>query len=357
MRECFVKTSRAAVLLTVLLVGVVPAPAWNAHGHRTITYLALDGLPPDAPAFLRDPLVRDRIAFQSNEPDRQRGWPSHTLGHINEPEHYIDIEQLEPFGLTLDTLPPFRGEYLRALAIAKHTHPEIVEPYHPALDLNRTKEWPGYLPYAIVEHYTALQSAFHQVRILERLNDPQRGFQLAQARENAIYHMGKLSHFVADAAQPLHTTIHHHGWVGPNPNGYTTDKGFHRHIDGEVLEQHKLTYAALRPLMKYEHSVTPEDPWNDALAHIRRSFAQVEPLYRLQKTGALGQAEGKAFIEARLTDAAGMLAALYASAWSSAAPSDEQVEKYVYYDDMQRNPLPGSAAVSQPSTAKPAATP
>ncbi len=345
------RRTRAAALLAVIMIGVAPAPAWNAHGHRVVTYLALDGLPPDAPAFLRDPAVRDRIAFQSNEPDRRRGWASLTLGHINEPDHYIDLEQLDPFGLTLDTLPPFRGEYLRALAVGKHVHPEQVEPYNAAGDPAHTKEWPGFLPYAIAEHYAALQSAFHQVRILERLNDPQRAFQLAQARENAIYHMGMLSHFVADAAQPLHTTIHHHGWVGPNPHEYTTDKSFHRQIDGDVLEHHKLTYDSLRPLMKYDRKLTAADPWPDTLAHLRRSFTQVEPLYRLEKGGALREATGKAFIEGRLTDAAGMLCALYAAAWAGAAPSDEQVEKYVFYDDMQRNPLPS------PTTPKPAPTP
>jgi hypothetical protein len=41
-----------------------------------------------------------------------------------------------------------------------------------------------------------------------------------------------MGHLIGDASQPLHTTIHHHGWVGDNPHNYTTSRGFHSWIDG-----------------------------------------------------------------------------------------------------------------------------
>ena len=60
----------------------------------------------------------------------------------------------------------------------------------------------------------------------------EKGTEALNARANIIYIMGVMGHYVGDASQPLHTTIHHHGWVGPNPNGYTTNRTFHSWIDG-----------------------------------------------------------------------------------------------------------------------------
>lgn len=331
-------------LLAALFLAQLFLPAslaWNAHGHRTITYLGLDGMGDKTPEWLKDAKVRDRIAFESSEPDRWRSTPFDVLNHENKPEHFLDIEDLDGFGLTLDTLPPLRYEYMRALAVAKYVHPDRIRAYDASKDPDRTKEWPGLLPYAIVEHYAKLQAAFNQARILEQFNDPQRTFQLEQARQNAIYHMGMLSHFVGDAAQPLHTTRYFNGWTGENPNGYTTSTKFHAYIDGGVLEKHAITVASLRPGTKFERTVNALKPWDDVLEHVRRSHEQVEPLYRLEKSGDLDKEAGKAFFEARLRDGASMLAALYTAAWESAAPDHKQIADFVRYDELKLDELPG----------------
>ncbi len=344
-----------AVLLAML--GASPALAWNAHGHRTIAYLALDRLPADAPEWLRDPAVRHRIADASNEPDRYRGWRVSPLAHANEPDHYIDLDMLDQFGLTFDSLPELRYEYLRALAIAKHVHPENVTlPYDAADDANRTKEWPGYLPYAIAEHYAKLQHSFNVVRVLERLNEPQRAWQLEQARANAIYEMGMLSHFVGDAAQPLHTTYRYNGWVGDNPNEYTVDRKFHSFIDGGVLEVHGLTYETLRPLFKPRHELKAMSPWPAILEHIRRSHAHFETLYQMEKDGRLRSEPGKELIVERLLDAGDMLGAMYAAAWRSAAPNEKQLADFAFYNELKPERLPAApqpAAASQPADSAP----
>src|SRR5262245_57015640 len=239
--------SRTLRVVLILALVTSQAMGWNARGHRLITLLALDGLPPDAPAFLKDDTVRQRIAFQSSEVDRWRGWNVPVLGHEHKPDHYIDLEDLKGFGLTLETVPRLRGEYLRTLAVAKHVHPEQAPPYDSSKDAERTKEWPGFLPHAIAEHYVKLQAAFWQIRTLEKVDDPDRAYQMTQARENAIYHMGMLSHFVGDTSQPLHTTKHFNGWVGENPHGFTTSNQFHSYVDGGVIATHNLTYEGLKP--------------------------------------------------------------------------------------------------------------
>jgi hypothetical protein len=329
------------------------ALAWDAHGHRTIAWLAMDTmaakLTEDAKkgelAFLFTESGRAQVGYQSGEPDRYRAINLGQLKHENDPDHYIDIEKLEQFGLTLSTVPPLRYEYLRAMAIAKHEHPESVEPYNEKRDMARTQEWPGFLPHSIIVHYGKLISSDRQVRVLESLHDPKRADQLAAARANVIFEMGQLAHFVGDAAQPLHTTAHHHGWTGPNPDGFTTANGFHRYIDTTVLGIHHLTYDTLKGVCKTERSVNKDNPWDDVIAHIQRSHDTVRPLYIMQKSGDLDKEPGKVFITERLCDGGAMLGALYAAAWEASAMKDKDVKDFVNYDQV-------SSAEPNPMTAK-----
>lgn len=330
--------------LAALAGAAAPALGWNAHGHRTVTYLALDAMAAHmdeaTPAWLLDAAARGRIAHQSGEPDRWRALRMAALAHENSPDHYIDLEQLEDFGLTLQTVPPLRNEYLKAMILAKHQHPERVRPYDEGRDRERTKEWPGFLPHAIAEHYAKLAACYKTVRILEALGEPESSPRLQQARANAEYHMGVLAHFVGDAAQPLHTTVHHHGWTGDNPNGYTTDYGIHSYVDGRLLEIHALGYDSLRGAPVACATVNADDPWEGVSAYIARSFSRVEPLYRLHRDGELEADRGKAFMAERLTDAAGMLAGLYAAAWSASEPTDADMANFLRFDAG----LPGATA-------------
>jgi hypothetical protein len=335
------KTSLFRLFAAALVIlGALPGPvrAWDAHGHRTITYLALDGLPPELPQWLREPEIVARIAEQASEPDRWRGTRRTPIRHEANPEHYINAEDLALFGLTLETIPPHRYEYFRVLALAHQAHPERFARRQPRDDPDRIRPWPGFLPHAIAEHHAKLQSAFHTLRILEALADPRREHELAQARCNIIYHMGILSHFVGDGAQPLHTTIHHHGWIGENPQRYTTEYGFHSYIDGRILEIHGLDYESLRPGMKY-YRVHAAEPWPELLGYIGRSLAGVEPLYGLQKDGTLEGEAGRDFISERLRDGGAMLSALYRAAWESSEPTERDISAFVRFAG-RRAPAP-----------------
>jgi hypothetical protein len=352
---------RRALPLVLLLLAATPTVfAWGARGHRTITCLAIDGLPADAPAWMRDPATRLRIADESNEPDRLRGTPLPVLGHENDPEHYLDVEDLEQFGLTLETISPFRYDYVRDMAVAKYVHPEMVEPYDPTKDKDHAKEWPGFLPHAIAEHYARLRASFNTLRILDSLNDTARAEQLLMARENCIHEMGMLSHFVGDGAQPLHTTRHHHGWVGENPNHYTTDRGFHSYIDTGVVEHHGLTVASVFHVVKFGVTVNADDPWAQTIRYIRRSFEKVEPLYILQRDGQLQKEAGKEFIIERFADAASMLSAMYWAAWTSSKPDERQVQAWVKFNNLNPSvlaPAPAGPGAPAGPPAPPSPTP
>ena len=323
---------RVIVGLVVVGACVSGALAWGAEVHRLVTRLALEDLPAGLPDWLRDADTVTAVAFQANQPDRWRGWDSMTLKHANDPDHFLDAELLTEFGLTLETVPPLRREYIRALALAKHAHPERVSPYDPEKDPARAQEWPGFVLHAAAEEYAKLQAALNQVRILEQLGDPRRAAQLAQGRQVAIYHMGNLSHFVADMAQPLHTTKHYNGWVGENPAGYKWREKFHAYIDeGWALKQ-AIDAAAVRPRIAADRNVNSQEPWADLVAHFRRSFERMETLYALERDGQLDGDAGRTLLVERLGDAAATLRALYVAAYESAAPTEKQVQNWVKYD-------------------------
>lgn len=307
------------------------ANAWDAHGHRVVTALAFDAVERDSllPEWLKEEPVRRRTMYQSAEPDRWRGQRTPALIHENNPDHYIDIEDLEPFGLTLRAVPPLRYEYLRVMAVAMAEHPERFAHYDPEKDPYKDRVWPGFVAHSILEHYAKLQASFRTLRTIEAAGVDGRALHVEQARANVIYHLGVLSHFVGDAAQPLHTTKHFNGWVGDNPEGYTTSNRFHAYIDGGVLDLHKITHESLRTHMRSDLCVSGQDPWPDILDHLERSFAHVEDLYRMEKDGSLDAEPGKKLIEARLLDGGAMLYALIRAAWETSEPDEGEVKRFM----------------------------
>lgn len=330
-------TRTLALLAAAGSLLLIPGPlagAWDAQGHRLITFLALDHLSANAPLFLRDAQTRTSIAENSTEPDRWRAVRQGQLMNANNPDHYLDLEDLEAYGLTLQTIPTLRYEFVAQLAIAREkAGPDFKgRPINAARDFAKTDQWPGFVPYAVAENYGKLVATFKTLRILEKLADPARNPQVTASQGSAVVIMGQLSHFVGDIAQPLHTTRHHHGWVGDNPEGFTTAGTFHSYIDGVVLDLHTLSYDSLKDAHLQDRAVDGKDPWQAILAHIQRSHDEVVPLYKMQKSGELQQDAGKALITSRLEDGAAMLSSLYNAAWEAAEPTEKDIENFVKYD-------------------------
>jgi hypothetical protein len=326
--------------VSVVLLAAGFARAWDAAGHRMITRVALEQatsrLGEDCPAVLKDPLAVAMIADGATTPDRWRGTRVSPLTHVNNPDHYLDAEQLADYGLTMRTMPALRHELAGLVALARAKPGFKGEPANPARDPDRVQEYPGFIAQATMESWGRVVSSMKTLRILERLNEPSRRPQVEMARATLFYHMGVLAHFVGDAAQPLHTTVHHHGWVGDNPGGYTTDRKFHSWIDGGVVKLHRIGIDDVRARV----GATPPPPlandpataWDAFLSELERSHAQVVPLYELKKSGDLEKGPGKAFIESRLADASGVLGSLYAGAWKASQVTDKEVQDFVGFD-------------------------
>src|SRR5437879_7701647 len=106
------------------LLGLQTALGWDYEGHRIVNQLALASLPTNFPGFVRPPEAAERIAFLAGEADRWRNTPDLSLQHCQEPEHFIDIEQLAQFNLKPEALPIFRYDFISELAAFRKTHPE-----------------------------------------------------------------------------------------------------------------------------------------------------------------------------------------------------------------------------------------
>src|SRR5215212_10733543 len=96
----------------ILFLSTFASFGWDYDGHRMVNQVALASLPANFPAFVRIPAVQERIAFLAGEPDRWRNTPDLPLQHAQEPEHFIDIEELAACNLTPKTLPSFRYDFV-----------------------------------------------------------------------------------------------------------------------------------------------------------------------------------------------------------------------------------------------------
>lgn len=307
------------------------ARAWDYEGHRVVNQLALASLPKEFPAFVKTPEAAERIAFLSGEPDRWRNTPDVGFKHANAPDHFFDIEDLAPHGLTLETMSPFRHVFTAQLAAGRAAHPDAVHKVDPAKNSDQTRQLIGFLPWSIAEHYSKLKSGFSYLKAFEQHGTPE---EIANARASIVHVMGLMGHYVGDAAQPLHTTRHYNGWVGENPKGYTTAGTFHSWIDGGFNRRTGMSLETLkdkvRPARPLFDTVAPPSKPHDVfpvvVEYLKDGFSKVEPLYQLQKDGKLepgkeGEKEGRAFLDAQLLKAGQTLGDLWLTAWKE-APED-----------------------------------
>jgi hypothetical protein len=317
-------------LLAFLQLGAQLAPAWDYEGHRVVNQLGLASLPTNFPAFVREPAAAERVAFLAGEMDRWRNTPDLPLKQYSFPDHYMDMEELAEYGLKAEMLPIFRYDFIGQLAVIRKAHPEKFPEADAASNQDHTRGLVGLLPWAIAESVGKLKSNFSYLKAYEEAGTPE---EIANAQANIIYIMGVMGHLIGDAGQPLHTTIHHHGWIGDNPHHYTTARGFHSWIDGGFFNKTGgADLAALKSKLRPAQLVTingrtakPEETFQVGVLYLLEQNKQVEPLYQLDKDGKLsGEGEkgleGKAFLEGQLLRSGQLLGDLWYSAWQEAPP-------------------------------------
>jgi len=297
MSQFFSAARRLLALLAVAAVlGQPPAFGWGDSGHMLINRVAVQKLPATMPAFLRQAV--DRIQYLGPEPDRWRERSELALKAAQEPDHFIDLERVS----WMEKFPPTRYEFYRALYDRRAQAKENADDLLP--------EKVGLQPYITMEIYDRLKVAFREYRRLQAEKKPTQAVE-----QNIVFYAGWLGHYVADAAQPLHTTIHFNGWVGDNPNAYTTARDFHGKFEATFVNDNlaRLPIADL---------VTPpvrlQDPFADYIRFLRQSHALVEKTYQLDKAGGFagaGTPESIEFVRRRMATGCQMLLNLWYTAW------------------------------------------
>lgn len=329
---------KLVILAGICILSAQTIFAWDYEGHRLVNQLALTSLPKDFPAFALTPEAQERIAFLAGEPDRWRNTPNLELKHVNGPDHYIDLEEVYWYDLTPETLPPLRYDFMAQIARSRAAHPDRFPPIDPSHDSDHTRELSGFLPWTMTEYYAKLKSEFSYLKAFQQAGGTPD--EIANAQENIIYTMGVMGHFYGDASQPLHTTIHFNGWVGPNPHHYTTNHTFHAWIDGGYIAKVHISAdldemrKQIRPAQIVSYNGQPAESdqiFPAAVAFIVAQNKLVEPLYKLEQEHKLtGRDElgmqGKPFIEGQLIKAGQFLGDIWYTAWQQ-APMDEYLER------------------------------
>lgn len=327
------KTTFRWLLLSAVFVPAL-SHAWDYEGHRMVNQIALAALPPEFPAFVREATNAERVAFLAGEPDRWRNVPDAVIRQSGGSwtDHFCDLEQIPDAGLSFATLPSLRYDFVVAFAAGRAAHLDKFPAIDPAKNSDHTREWPGFAPWAITEYYSRLKSGFSYLKTFQENGGTPS--EISNAQANIVYIMGVMGHYVGDCAQPLHTTVHHNGWVGANPNGYTTASGIHSWIDGGFIAKAGITPAEMTPQAKLVQPLSlaaradSRDPvFVAVMDYLLAQHKLVEPLYAMDKANkfriegdAKPTAEGRAFITGQLLKGGEMLGTLWVTAWRAAPP-------------------------------------
>lgn len=359
------KSFRPLCAAFVAIAAAAVAHAWDAEGHRIVNQVALYSLPADFPAFARDAAATDRILHMANVPDRWRNVdPALKQVGGSWVDHFLDLEQLPDAGLDPKTVPSLRLDFALVFAAGRIAHAEKFPAVDPEKNAGHTSEWPGFAPWGITENFHKLRSAFGYLKAYQEVGGTPS--EIANAEADVVYAMGLLGHYVADCAQPLHTTVHHNGWVGANPNGYTTWSRFHSWVDGGFVAKAGIKAVDLQPRaapvgpMPLPPRGDGRDPMFVAMMdYVIDTHAQVEPLYQLEKAGLLGNKpelpvtpEARAFFEQRLLTGGQTLARLWVTAWKS-APLDTYLRETLVR--RQARAAEAAAAANPPAAPVPTA--
>jgi hypothetical protein len=305
-----VQIYRIALLASAVLV----ASGWGPRGHQSANRAAVRALPADGPIFLKQ--YEDWIAHTGPLPDSWRGAAEPYSKIFEDPNHGWFKEQFA----FMTAIPRSRYEFVLRL-YDEYLRIREKDPERAALTNVR---WTGTLPYAAMENYDRMKSAMRLYRTAMTSASPESQKGRAYLAQDIAFYMGWLGHYTADGAQPLHDTIHHDGWQGPNPKQYTTDPRIHGRMESAFVELIQLTDEDLASLMEKPKALT--DPFAAILDHLDGASTHVEEVYQLDKAGAFADKANEPagrLVRTQLAKAAALLRDLTYTAWveSATAPA------------------------------------
>lgn len=334
MRATSLRLWPAAVLLAIL--ASTDGLAWGVRAHTWINRVAVQTIPDDGPTFLK--AHEEWIGYLSVVPDSWRRPSEPFVKILEDPNHGWFREQFA----FMREIPRSRYEFVLQLADEQQ---RLAAKGDPAAALTNAR-WTGTLPYAAVEGYERMQTAMRSYRRIKARGEDTRHVELEIA-----FYMGWTGHYTGDGAQPLHDTIHHDGWQGINPRGYTTEPRVHGRFESQFVDAMQLDAKDLLP------RVTPArvlpDPFVAILEHLDTAASHVEQVYQLDKSGALADgsnADARALVSQQAARGAALLRDLAYTAWvesgkpSAGDPSGNPITPA----HPRYNPRTGSAPAHEP---------
>ncbi|MDV6330410.1 hypothetical protein [Asticcacaulis sp. 201] len=316
----------ALAALAVAFTAIAPssASAWGDTGHRMIGEAAMRRLPEGLPAFLYTEASISDVGQYSREPDL---WRKAGLVHDadRDPAHLIRLDDTGTSlaGMGLTDLPATRSLYEAALR-AKGVDPVVV----------------GYLPYSLADAYLQVTKDMAFLRLIAladaREKDPVKRAWLKAAlrrrQDLTLRDIGILSHYIGDAAQPMHMSIHYDGWGDfPNPQGFTTAH-IHWPLEGAYVRQNVTFAAVLQGMAPYAPCA---DEVQACVAHrLETDFKEVIPLFELEKAGGFkpGDPRGAVYLTSRLAHGASDLRDMLGEAWRDSSTMAINFAEQTYRD-------------------------
>jgi hypothetical protein len=325
----------ASVCVAVLLTSSVRG--WGVTGHRVIARVAIQTLPTDVPPFLARQV--DWIGGRSITPDNYRAASEPFIKMAEDPSHEWHVEAVA----FLKSVPRSRVEFIQAL-YDEHRRVATTDPAR-ARTINVTGT--GLLPFTTIEIYERLKVTFRTWRDQQKAGEDTRFTEL-----DAAFYAGWLSHYVADAAMPLHSSIHHDGWIGENPRNYARSGELHWGFENDFVNLMELSDDDVRPRVTAARAL--DDPFTSILEHVGRAHTRVEQVYQLEQQRAFGDrsnAAARALVLTCTSEAATMLRDLVYTAWVSSAQPAAPRTGIVLPNDPSNprfNPAAGSAPAPSP---------
>jgi hypothetical protein len=169
---------------------------------------------------------------------------------------------------------------------------------------------------------------------------------------DAAFYIGWLSHYIADASQPLHSSVHHDGWIGANPRNYARDGALHWGFENDFVDLIALKESDLQGRIGSARTIG--DPFSAILTHLARSNTRVDQVYALERQHALTDktnAAARELVYVCTSEGATLLRDLVYTAWvTSAAPAAPRTGIVQPNDpaNPRYNPATGSAPADVP---------
>ncbi len=284
---------RRLALFAVALLCSAPLWGWGFVGHGIVNEGATHDVPVEMPAFFHE--AYPRLIWLGYEPDRLRG-AGDSADAFNATNHFLDYEYVA--GLDL---PDERYEFI-----------DLLYRSGTLAEYGIDNDTSGFLPWRVAELGQLLEKEW-EIWSRDDLTAEER----AGVEKTIVLLSGVLGHFVGDAANPHHATVHYNGWAyAPAPEGFATDCSTHFRFETFYVSKAVKpadVYASLQP------ATVRTDYFSTALALIRDSNSLVEEIYSIDSRGgfdpASGSEEAYDLAVGRLSLAASVLRDLWWSAY------------------------------------------